>query len=186
MPVLGAVLAGGRSTRFGSDKALAVLDGKPLIEHAIAALRAHCETVVICGRSWQGFETLEDRPAGGCGPLAGLNAALALARERQFDSVLSVPIDTHPLSGALSRIRHLGCAVSETQWTIGIWPSDLGQVLDRHLADGRRSLRSWIDVAQPTLVPDGDLELRNFNLASDLLDRMPVTDDGSMKIARSL
>ncbi len=34
--LLGAVLAGGSSTRFGSDKALALLAGKPLIEHAIA------------------------------------------------------------------------------------------------------------------------------------------------------
>src|SRR3546814_3555756 len=38
---LGAVLAGGRSSRFGSDKALAMLGGRTLLDHAQAALRPH-------------------------------------------------------------------------------------------------------------------------------------------------
>src|SRR3546814_7027451 len=62
MRLLGAVLAGGRSSRFGSDKALAMLDGRTLLDHAAAALGAHVETVVICGRHVPGMTGLADRP----------------------------------------------------------------------------------------------------------------------------
>ena len=48
--ILGAVLAGGQSSRFGSDKALAELGGATLLERAVDALSAWCEKVVVVGR----------------------------------------------------------------------------------------------------------------------------------------
>src|SRR3546814_20571783 len=81
MRLLGAVLAGGRSSRFGSDKALAMLDGRTLLDHAAAALGAHVETVVICGRHVPGMTGLADRPAADMGPLGGLNAATHQSRK---------------------------------------------------------------------------------------------------------
>src|SRR5687768_5356431 len=48
--ILGAVLAGGQSSRFGSDKALAELDGRTLIARAVDALAGWCEYVVAVGR----------------------------------------------------------------------------------------------------------------------------------------
>ena len=38
--IAGVVLAGGGSTRFGSPKQLAQLDGRPLLEHALGTIRA--------------------------------------------------------------------------------------------------------------------------------------------------
>jgi molybdopterin-guanine dinucleotide biosynthesis protein A len=47
----GLVLAGGMSTRFGSNKALAKLEGKPLIAHVVdLALHVADEVVVAIGR----------------------------------------------------------------------------------------------------------------------------------------
>ena len=48
---LGAVLAGGQSSRFGSDKALAVLYGQTLLTRAVATLAQWCDTVVVVGRT---------------------------------------------------------------------------------------------------------------------------------------
>jgi molybdenum cofactor guanylyltransferase len=46
--VLGAILAGGRATRFGSSKATASLGGRPLLEWPLQALElAGMETVVV-------------------------------------------------------------------------------------------------------------------------------------------
>jgi molybdenum cofactor guanylyltransferase len=45
--VTGIVLAGGMSTRMGTDKSLLLLNGKTLICHAITALSPLCDKVVI-------------------------------------------------------------------------------------------------------------------------------------------
>lgn len=74
--ILGVVLAGGKSSRFGSDKALAELDGHTLISRAVDALAGWCEYVVVAGRETAPAPTLPDWPAAGMGPLAGLAAAL--------------------------------------------------------------------------------------------------------------
>ncbi|NYT41958.1 NTP transferase domain-containing protein [Sphingomonas sp. R-74633] len=168
MRILGAVLAGGQSTRFGSDKALATIDGIGLIDHAVSALAAHAGSVVSCGRPWRELDWIPDRPLGGGGPLTGLNAALHLARKSGFDAVLCAPLDVHPLSKALPLLAGARCAVLRTQWTIGLWPTALAPALDRHLASGARSIRSWLHAADAAFVEDAHLALRNINTASDL------------------
>lgn len=168
MRILGAVLAGGRSSRFGSDKALAVLEGMPLIAHAIEALAAHADTVVSCGRDWPGLVSIPDNPAGGHGPLAGLNAALRHAAENGFDTVLCAPIDVHPLPDALRLLAGESPAVLRTQWAVGHWPAALGPALDRHLASGALSIRSWLQASDARLIDDAHLGLRNINFMEDL------------------
>ena len=51
IPVSGVVLAGGRSSRFGRDKALELWRGKTLLEHALASLEDCTERFVIGGTS---------------------------------------------------------------------------------------------------------------------------------------
>ncbi|EYB67148.1 molybdopterin-guanine dinucleotide biosynthesis protein MobA [Deinococcus phoenicis] len=80
--VTAAVTAGGRSRRFGSDKALARLGGRTLLEHVAASLAA-CPLRLLVAPPGQyalpGWVSVPDtRP--GEGPLAGLEAALGHAR----------------------------------------------------------------------------------------------------------
>lgn len=90
---LGAVvLAGGRSSRFGREKLAEVIDGRPLLEHAIAAVRAlgpDVDIVVVVAPDAapalpRGARLAHDERAFE-GPLAGLAAglgALAAATDR--------------------------------------------------------------------------------------------------------
>lgn len=75
------VLAGGKSSRFGSDKARAVLQGTPLIVRVSDVLRPVChEVLAVADKPGKyadlGVETIADRRPG-LGPLAGVEAALA-------------------------------------------------------------------------------------------------------------
>jgi molybdopterin-guanine dinucleotide biosynthesis protein A len=165
MRVFGAILAGGRSSRFGSDKALALLDGRPLIDWTREALVEQVDGVVICGRDGG----LADRPLGRLGPLAGLNAALHAGRDEGFDAVLSVPCDAPMLpADLLYRLRAGGApAYLAAMPVIGLWPCALAGELDLHLRGDDRSMRGWarrIGAAPVTL----DTGIANVNEIGDL------------------
>jgi len=74
------ILAGGRSSRFGSDKARATLHGRPLLSHVAAMLKPVATRITVVADSEGkyddlGFRTIaDDKPA--LGPLGGLHTAL--------------------------------------------------------------------------------------------------------------
>lgn len=74
------ILSGGQSRRFGSDKARALLHGKPLILHVAEALRPYASSVTAVADVAGKYEDLalqtiaDDNPHQG--PLGGLLAAL--------------------------------------------------------------------------------------------------------------
>jgi molybdenum cofactor guanylyltransferase len=168
MTVLGAIIGGGKSRRFGSDKAAAPVDGIPLIDHVHAALRPQTGDIVICGREWRDWTSLPDVPRPDLGPLGGLNAALAHGAAHGFDAVLTVPVDTMPLPADLCDRLDPGPSFIADQWLIGLWPVSLSSLLDSHIAAGHRSVRSWIDASGAQLVDGGGLGLRNMNRPQDL------------------
>ena len=117
MRTLGAVLAGGRSSRFGSDKALAMLDGRTLLDHATATLRPHCDAVVVVGRG-----DVADWPCPDMGPLGGMAGALIHAADRGFDQLLTAPVDCVRLPDDLRALLEPAPAFLGTQPVIGLWP----------------------------------------------------------------
>ncbi len=74
----GYVLAGGRSSRMGVDKAEMRLGGRTLLEIAVGKLRRICDEVVVVGEraaAPEGVRVIADGWAG-CGPMGGMEAAL--------------------------------------------------------------------------------------------------------------
>ncbi len=80
----GYVLAGGGSTRFGQDKALAEFDGRPMLLRMQGLIRSVLDdvTVIAAPRKYSdiGVESLADRWPGE-GPLGGIITALVLSEE---------------------------------------------------------------------------------------------------------
>jgi len=74
-----AILAGGKSLRFGSDKALAEINGKPLIQRVIEGIPVGIADIFIIGnenrRPFDGFPVYNDLITS-CGPLAGIYTGL--------------------------------------------------------------------------------------------------------------
>lgn len=146
MRVLGAILGGGQSSRFGSDKALALLHGKPLMEHAIEGLRPHVAHTVVVGRDWPGVVRVEDMPEPGLGPLGGLLGALTYARAEGFDLVLTCGCDTVGFSSAAVSALPPAPAVLDSLPIVGMWPVNLAVVLRDWMTDpANRSVYRFAD-----------------------------------------
>ena len=97
MSVLGAVLAGGGSRRFGSPKTVARIHGRPLWQVVARRLEAVCDEVVAVVNHPRvahevEIETLPDRrPL--MGPLGGIDAALDRALKGGHQAVLALAVD---------------------------------------------------------------------------------------------
>lgn len=143
--LMGAVLAGGQSTRFGSDKALAVLGGRTLLDHAVSRLSDWCGMVVIAGREGgvPGAQSVADWPAPGMGPLGGIAGALRAARASGATALLTCGVDSPGLPDDLPERLCPGPAYVADQPVIGLWPLSVLPALEAILAgSGRHSLRA--------------------------------------------
>ena len=166
--ILGVVLAGGQSTRFGSDKALAELGGRTLIERAVDALSGWCEYVVVAGRETAPAPTLPDWPRPSMGPLAGLAAALHLARDEGYEAVLSCGVDSSLLPENLPELLSPAPAYLADQPVIGLWPASASSTLDALLeSDTRHSMRAFAETidARPVQL---SISPANINTQADL------------------
>lgn len=146
MKTLGAVLAGGRSSRFGSDKALALYRGRPLIDHAIEALARQCDAVVVIGRDHQGTACAPDWPMADAGPLGGLGGALRHAGRNGFACALTCGVDSIGLPRDLRARLEPGPAYVASQPVLGLWPAAAIHALETVMRGGGR--RSMIGFAE--------------------------------------
>ena len=162
--VLGAVLAGGRSSRFGSDKSVANWNGRSLADHAAALIGQHVDRVVMVGP-----DGIADMPGPGLGPLGGIAGALDFAASEGFTSVLTIGCDMprapDDLIAALLRRAPSYCPDAPV---LGHWPAALGAQLLGWLSGEDRSVRSWargigaLPIASP-------VALANVNTREDLM-----------------
>lgn len=178
MKMLGAILAGGQSRRFGSDKADARFEGKRLIDLVCAALAPQVAELVICGREDENRLSLADRPESGLGPLGGLSAALEYAQRNGFDCILSAGCDAPDLpENLVDQLSGDTASIVDAQPVIGIWPVRLLADLDRFIADGGRSLYGFADHVGARRVTL-DQPVANINRPADL-DRLSAkTESG--------
>lgn len=91
LSVTGVVLAGGKSSRMGTDKGLVMFRQKHLVEYPLGLLSRFCDRILISsnnpGYEKFGFEVIPDIQAG-AGPMAGIAACLHQSRS-EHNLVLS-------------------------------------------------------------------------------------------------
>jgi molybdopterin-guanine dinucleotide biosynthesis protein A len=153
LSAVGVVIAGGRSVRFGGEKAAAILAGKPLLLWAAQRLESSCAEVAINARPGteaaalaiaNGYHVLHDAPGDPDGPLAGVKAGLRWAHSKQAQCLAVSPCDA-PLLPANLFERLLAAAgeqaaMAETsegrQPLCAVWPVTALAVVERALEGG--------------------------------------------------
>jgi molybdopterin-guanine dinucleotide biosynthesis protein A len=154
-PFTAVLLAGGRSTRMGRDKATLVIDGEPLWQRQLATLRAlDPAELLISGPldgpwSGAGVEVVpDDRP--GFGPLGGLATILTRMRyERLLVLAVDLPAMTadflRSLLGACPADRGIVPALDgRFEPLAAIYPRTLHGMVVRGLKGGGYSLQPLV------------------------------------------
>jgi len=102
LDVTAFILAGGRSTRMGADKAFVILEGKTLLARILDVVRFVTPTVRIVGdpAKFATFAPTVEDVFSNCGPLGGIHAAL---RASQTDLNLILAVDVPFVSPPLLR-----------------------------------------------------------------------------------
>ncbi len=143
------VLAGGESRRFGADKLAALVDGVPLLDHALAALPGEV-TVIIVGPERTVHRPVlfvREEPVGG-GPAAGLIAGLRQASRTPVDAIAVFPADA-PLGGrsALTLLQRL--AAEPAAWAV-VGSDEQGLEQPLHLALRPAAAAALVEAAGPS------------------------------------
>ncbi|MFN6977293.1 MAG: molybdenum cofactor guanylyltransferase MobA [Gemmobacter sp.] len=177
----GVILAGGRSSRMGQDKALVHLGGRPMIAAVIARLAPQAAPLAISANGDParlaafGLPVLPDEAPGHPGPLAGVLAAMDWAAGLGAEAVVTVPVDVPmippDLVGRLAAAGPFALARTPGGWqgACALWPVGLRMRLRADLGAGMRRLTDWA-LAQGAVAVDFDDEaaFANVNTPADL------------------
>jgi molybdopterin-guanine dinucleotide biosynthesis protein A len=166
--VTAIVLAGGRSSRFGRDKLAEPIDGRPLLDHAIDAVRPFAAQILVVtapdgATSVPAGTRLIHDPTPFEGPLAGLLTGL---REATGPFVLVIGGDTPTLVAAVidAMIARLDTAAVDAvvlehngrarPLPIVLCHGPALRAASRLYADGERRLRALTEVLATDVIPE--------------------------------
>lgn len=180
------VLAGGRSSRFGSNKARAEVDGLPLILHVVRALSPLVSSVTVVAAAPGQYDDITDLETIGdlrpdLGPVGGLATALNHQAGQAAASpwLLLAPCDLLDLRRrwleqllAHERTGHRAVAFHKERWEPlpGLYHRDVLAELEQAMTAGRLSLWRLLERCAPAALdpPDDWHTLRKVNRPEDI------------------
>ncbi len=179
------VLAGGRSSRMGSDKALLPLDGQTLLERSLHLANSVSPTTAILGsrEQYAGYGEVVEDIYPGCGPLAGIHAALC-ATQSALNLVLSVDMPLMSaefllwLANYARQVRELAVvpdALGGIQPLCAFYRQPLRAVAEQALKSGDYKVSHTLSLA-PTRYVSED-EIRSAGFSPDIFRNMNTPAD---------
>jgi len=160
----GVVLVGGASTRFGSPKALATIDGETFVDRARRTLAEACDEVLVVGKPGElPFDVVDDGTDVRA-PIAGVVAGL---RAMRTEVAVVIPVDMPLLTPDALGLLAEACrdaAIAQR----GPLPCAVARRALPAFETGERRLRTVLDGLDTARVELEDALLANVNTPADL------------------
>lgn len=161
--ILGVVLAGGKSKRFGEDKSQVKLHGKILIDYILSEIMDQFNEILVVTNNPIRFKdsskilTTKDFEEG-LGPLGGILTAMKWIKDQKkdYEWISTFPSDTPFFTNKELKIFYENIDIKksklffiknkETRHNIfGLWSLDLLKKLEIDLQKGERKVEVWAD-----------------------------------------
>lgn len=167
------ILAGGKSSRMGTNKALLPLNGKTVIEGIVSSLEKVADNLLIVTNTFSDYEFLhlpmiEDKRKG-MGPLAGIEAGLsATESERNLFVACDMPFFSVELGRyLLSCLEDYQAAVLEVSGTLhplfGAYRKETLGAVTKSLDEGQLRIRHFLNSLQTRIVKNKELESLGYS-----------------------
>lgn len=183
------ILAGGKSTRMGTDKAFAHLDGRTLLARALDLARSVSSEVRIVGdkAKFAPFAPVVEDVFPGCGPLGGIHAALR-SSQTELNVILAVDVPFVSLAllqHLITRARSASSAIATVPHSTGGWQPlcavyrrGFANAAEQALGQGRYKIDALFSETNTQAVGQEELEtagfspriFRNLNTPEELAD----------------
>ena len=162
--IIAAILAGGKSRRFGVDKSTTKLGDKTLIEHAISKIEKKFSEILIISNNQEikvdkkNVFVLKDCIQGQLGPLVGVLSAMKWVEtnNKKYDWVATFPCDTPFFDiSMIDEVKRISKKNNKKLYFLksgekrhnifGLWPIQLKDILEKDINNNFRKVEEWAD-----------------------------------------
>jgi molybdopterin-guanine dinucleotide biosynthesis protein A len=162
--IIAAILAGGKSRRFGVDKSTTKLGDKTLIEHTISKIEKKFSEILIISNNQEikvdkkNVFVLKDCIQGQLGPLVGVLSAMKWVEtnNKKYDWVATFPCDTPFFDiSMIDEVKKISKKNNKKLYFLksgekrhnifGLWSIQLKDILEKDINNNFRKVEEWAD-----------------------------------------
>jgi molybdopterin-guanine dinucleotide biosynthesis protein A len=188
--ILGVVLAGGKSKRFGDDKTTAKLGNKSLLDHTIEKIEKKFHEILIISNNKKivsikkNVFLTKDLIGGHLGPLVGVLSAMEWIKKnrKKYNWIATFPCDTPFFDENLvDKIKDCSKNSSKKLYFLksgnrrhnifGLWSLEIKDILLEDINKGHRKVEEWANKVGYEIVEindEGDYNFLNINTKEDM------------------
>ena len=188
--ILGVVLAGGKSKRFGDDKTTVKLGNKTLLNHTIEKIEQNFHEILIISNNETNVSNkknvflTKDLIEGHLGPLVGVLSAMEWIKKnnKNYNWIATFPCDTPFFDqNLIDKIKNCPKNSSKKLFFLksgtrrhnifGLWSLELKEILLEDINKGQRKVEEWANKIGSEIIEinDGnDNNFLNINTKEDL------------------
>ena len=188
--ILGVVLAGGKSKRFGDDKTAAKLGEKTLLDHTVEKIEKKFDEILIISNNETTISNnknvffTKDLIEGHLGPLIGVLSAMEWVKmnKKNYNWIATFPCDTPFFNeNLIGKIKN--CPTTSTKKLFflksrsrrhnifGLWSLEIKDILFKDIKKGYRKVEEWANKIGPEIIEindEKDYNFLNINTKEDL------------------